>query len=145
MLALAGAGYAAYLEFFKKSEAVVTYQKFAEAVLHGQADAARGLAQGDAALAQVEKAMSDTGAARRMSQLMGSRYAILDEASSAGRRTIHAEQVVAWDPPGTTSAMGAVRVHHDHKVVVEKTAQGWKVVSFEDTVTGARDWKGQPL
>jgi hypothetical protein len=128
-----------------RSPAVKTYEQFAEAVLRGQEAEARKLIQGDAAGRDLDRHVQEVGMERRTSQLVGSSYRVGAERAAGGKVTVEATQVVRWDPPGATSAMGAVRITHAQRAVLEKTAAGYRVVAFEDKIVDRRDWKGQPL
>ena len=145
LLLLAGGGFAGYRGNLYKSPAVKTYERFAESVLRGQDGEAKKLVQGDAGQRDLDKHVREVGDERRTSQLVGSGYRIEAERLEGGRIIVEAKQVVRWDPPGTTSAMGAVRITHQQRAVLEKTAAGFRVAAFEDTIVDKRDWKGQPL
>ena len=147
LIALAGSGYAGYEVFYKPSAAVQAYRQFSEALLQGRNGEAKAYLSGEVAAGQFARVEEEVGRSRAINQLVGSSYKVQSESRTEGgnKRTIHAQQVVVWNPPGVSSAMGALRVYHDQKVVMEKKDGAWKVASLEDTVTGSRDWKGNSL
>jgi hypothetical protein len=143
---LAGGGYAGYRAFFHKSEPVLAYEHFTQALLRGRYDEARALAAGDAQ-ARFADLQKDVDTARHFNQLIGANYKVVSEKATDGGRksTIQALQIVKWDPPGNTSAMGSMAVYHDQHAVVEQRDGAWKIVTFEDKVTRTLDWKGNPM
>jgi len=133
VLVLAGAlGWWAYGKYFRDSEPVHAYKQFAEAWANGRPDQAAGLTAGpSASRAILEKSLYNLMGVP-VQHVHGVGFAIESEQPRGSSVIISAVQTVAYDPPGTTSALGgAAKADVRQTVEMTLTPDGWKVVAFE--------------
>ncbi|MEA2337599.1 MAG: hypothetical protein QOE82_1606 [Thermoanaerobaculia bacterium] len=121
------------------------YERFAEAILHRQFDAAAAMTTG---LTPAELERSGTqekaGAGPAMFQTLFPSTFRIDskEADSDGTVTLKSVQTVLFNPVGVESARPAMYLRMNQTVRLRKSASDWKVVSFEnvfdkmDSLTG---------
>ena len=135
-----GAALLAY-RYSLRAAPISAYEKFAEAWVRGNEEAALHLAEGEEAWRAVRRhprvglvpaVMVETihGVGEKIESL---------EKTDSGEWVIEAKQTVGFDPPGATSAFGGemAMIFH-HSVRLRKTPEGWKVVAFNPTLLETR-------
>ena len=113
------------------------YRKFAEEILHRRYDAAAAMTDGISA-ADLEKqgTQEKIGAGPQMFQTLFPSQFTIDshDTASDGTLTLHAVQLVRFNPAGVESAVRpAMMAKMNQTVSLRKTSNGWKVTSFENT------------
>ena len=129
---LAGAGWFGY-RFVVRMQQESCYRKVADAWAIGQTDEALRYAEGDAVRKSLEElTLRSLVDGRMIEAWRGVTYTI--ESSSkeeGGDVALEAKQRLAFDPPGSTSAIGgAMWVSFHHSAKLRRTSGGWKVVAF---------------
>lgn len=133
VLVLAGAlGWYAYGKYFRDSEPVHAYKEFARAWANGRPDQARDLTAGPSVdRTIIEKSLYNLMGVP-VQHVHGIGFSIESERPRGSSVVITAVQTVAYDPPGTTSALsGAAKADVRQTVEMTETDDGWKVISFE--------------
>ncbi len=133
LLVVAGAAYLGYRFFIGKSAAYQTYEKFAEALAWGRTEEALQYAD--------ESVLEDMGDAEHravagdmpVEHIHATDYQIESETKSAdGNVNLRVKQILYFDPPGVTSAIGgAVAAIFRQNAVLQKTGGTWKVIEFD--------------
>jgi hypothetical protein len=132
-LVLAGAlGWYAYGKYFRDSEPVRAYKQFAEAWATGRADQAAHLTAGPSVdRAIIEKSLYSLMGVP-VQGVHGVGFSVESERPRGSSVVITAVQTVAYDPPGSSSALGgAAKAEVWQTVEMTPTPDGWKVISFE--------------
>lgn len=142
VLGLIGTG--VYFLFIADSAAYTTYKQFSTALTRGDREEALKYAVDEDVLSgqgeDKTKTIGNTPAEART----GIRFAHESETRNPdGTVTIQATLSVSFDPPGVTSAMGAMTSKFRQTANLQKTDDGWRVASFEDEYLETRNWKGE--
>ncbi len=135
LLLLAGAAFLGY-RWFAGRGAYESYEKFAEAWVHGDRVAAAKWGDADTVRYAFErKAIRGTRSGSLIEAFRGTRYDVESRTSSPeGDVLLEVRQTILFDPPGVTTGIGGAMVTHFHDAAtVRKTAEGWRVVAFEPT------------
>jgi hypothetical protein len=145
-LILAAVAYGGYRLFVADSAAYQTYQKFAEALARGRSEEALKYTDD-------EEIISDAGDAEHNMQagyvpvehIHGTNYQLeSEEKMEDGKVRLKVKQVLYFDPPGTTSAIGgAMSAIFKQDVVMQKSSDGWKVVEFDSEFIEAKETRKQ--
>lgn len=136
LILLLGSSYFAYRSFWRAGP-VNAYKKFADAWLRLDNDGALKFADGAAIKRTLErKSRADLLNPQLVEAYHGVSYTIEKTSEGeSGEVIVEAKQVLSFDPPGITSAIGGAAVASFHHVAtLKKTEDGWKVVSFEPTL-----------
>jgi hypothetical protein len=133
VLLLAGAAWFGY-RWFGDYRAYQAYEGFAEAWVHE--DRVAAARYGDSASVQhafEKRAIRGTRGGAAMEALRGDRYEVESRTrTSDDEQRLVVKQTVHFDPPGVTTGIGgAMYAHFRHTASVRKTADGWRVVSFD--------------
>jgi hypothetical protein len=134
VLVLAAAlGWYAYGKYFRDSEPVHAYKQFAKAWANGRPDQARDLTAGPSVdRTIVEQSLYNLMGGIPVQNVHGVDFSIESEFPRGSSVVITAVQTVAYDPPGTASALGGVaKADVRQTVEMTETADGWKVISFQ--------------
>src|SRR6476619_5188482 len=107
VLGLVGAGVSYF--YISESPAYVTYKKFSTAMLRGKREDALKLASGPDVLSGQDEDRTQTIGYMPAEALTSIHYALESESKNAdGSVRVQAILTVRFDPPGATSAMGAM-------------------------------------
>jgi len=136
IVVVAAAAWFGYRWYDGSHAPVQHYIAFAEKILHRDFGGASMMTDGISA-ADLEKqgTQEHIGAGPQMfQQLFPSRYTIESQESAAdGTVTLHAVQLVYFNPAGVESAVRpAMLAKMNQTVAMRKTSSGWKVTSFEN-------------
>jgi hypothetical protein len=145
LLILAGAGYLAY-RHFSQAGPIKAYESFADNWVRSYNDQALKFAD-PAAMKTIpaEKSREYLLHSQLIDAYHGVRYSIQDLKEENGGVVLEAQQVLSYDPPGVTSALfGGMVASFRHVVTLKKTAEGWRVVSFEPTLIENREFRRPP-
>ena len=136
LIVLAVAAFAGYRYYSASSLPVRQYKRFAEEVLHRRYDAAAELCEGLTAADLAKLGTQERiGPGPQMFQtLFPSRYEIHSRGTGPdGVVTIHATQIVQFNPAGVESALRPAMYATLNQVVkLRKGSDGWRVTSFEN-------------
>jgi hypothetical protein len=136
LLVLTAGAYFGYTWLFGSAPARA-YERFADAWARGRTEDAMKLADGEPARRAIERRR--IGAVLRspwaIDAFHGARCSVVSTSRlPSGEVALEAEQKVAFDPPGATTAIGgAVIASFHHSATLRKTGEGWKVVAFDPT------------
>jgi hypothetical protein len=114
--------------------AVTAYERFAEAWMRGNKAEAMKLGEAEAVDSAFDKhALRGMPSGAIIDAFHGTRYTIESKTRSrGGDLQLEARQTILFDPPGAfTGIGGAMLTHIHHSATLRKTADGWKVVTFE--------------
>jgi hypothetical protein len=130
LLGLAWIGYRAFGEW----SAYRTYQRFAEAWVHG--DRAEALKYGteEAVTHPLERRnLRGTRSGVIMEAFRGTSYAVQSkDRSPDGGFELEVHQTIFFDTPGVTTAIGgAMWTRFRHDATVKHTEDGWRVTAFD--------------
>ena len=143
-LILAAIGAGIYFFFIRDSAAYATYQKFATAVARGDHDEALRYAKTPDVLGGEEQNRGQNTGGMPVDALMAIRYSRESEKKNPdGTVTVVAMQSVHFDPPGTTSAMGALISKYRQTATLEKSSGKWVVTALDSEFVETRNWKGE--
>lgn len=136
VVVLVAAAYAGYRWYEGSHGPVQRYIAFADKILHRDYSAAAAMTDGLSA-SDLEKQVTQEhiGAGPAMFQrLFPSRYTIESRDTAAdGSVTLHAVQLVYFNPAGVESAVRPAMIAKMNQIVaLRKTSNGWKVTSFEN-------------
>jgi len=144
LIILAAIGFGIYHFFIADSPAYIAYKHFANAVARGDKNEALLYASGEEILGGPEQNRYQTAGGMPVDAETGIGYKRESEKkNSDGTVTIQAMQSVHFDPPGTTSAMGAMIAKYRQTATLSKTSGKWIVTSFKDEFVELRNWKGE--
>jgi hypothetical protein len=144
LLVIAAVGFGIYHFLIADSPAYSTYKKFADAVARGNKEEALLYASGPEILGGPEQNRYQTAGGMPVAAETGIRYTHESETkTSDGSVTIQAMQSVHFDPPGATSAMGALIAKYRQTVTLSKSSGKWMVTSFKEEFVEMRNWKGE--
>lgn len=133
LIALAAAGFVAYRHATHESEAYKAYKRLCYTQLHYDFESARQIVHGREANAALDKAERGYYFAQKMGLLgthHGAGYQLESEKPAGEGVQLVVKQTVRRDPPGTTSAMGAVVLRYRHEATLEQHDGSWRVVAF---------------
>src|SRR5262245_16865653 len=109
LIVLALAGALVYYLFIADSAAYETYKKFSTALTRGNKDEALKLATGDDVLSGQEEDKTQSIGSVPAEARTGMGFTLESETKNPDdTETIQAVLTIRWDPPGATSAMGAM-------------------------------------
>jgi hypothetical protein len=144
LLALGAIGAGIYLLFIKDSAPYATYKEFSTAIANGSRDEALQLADGPDVLGGPEEIRGQTAGGMPVDALDAIRYSRESETKNAdGTVTVQAIQSVHFDPPGATSAMGAMTAKYRQTATLHKSDGKWLVSSIDSELLEVRNWKGE--
>ena len=144
LLIIAAVGFGIYYFFIADSPAYSTYKNFANAVARGDKEEALLFAQGPEIIRGPEQNRYQTAGGMPVAAETGIRYTHESETKNAdGSVTIQAMQSVHFDPPGATSAMGAMIAKYRQTATLSKSSGKWIVTSFKEDFVEMRNWKGE--
>jgi hypothetical protein len=144
LLILAAIGAGVYYFFIADSAAYVSFQKFSTAVARGDREEALRYAKTPEVLGGEDQNRGQNTGGMPVDALMGIRYSRESEKKNPdGTVTIVALQSVHFDPPGTTSAMGAMISKYRQTATLEKSSGKWVVTSLDSEFVETRNWKGE--
>jgi len=136
IIVAAAAAYAGYRWYDGTRAPVQHYIAFAEKILHRDFNAASEMTDGiPAANLEKQGTQEHIGAGPQMFQkLFPSRYTVESQETAAdGTLTLHAVQLVYFNPVGVESAVRPAMIARMNQTVgLRKTSSGWKVTSFEN-------------
>lgn len=142
VLILAAAVFAGYKLFIADSAAYQVYQKFAEALARGRTEEAAKYAEDESVVTDSEDAEHNMEAGNvPVQHIHGTSYQLeSEEKMDNGNIRLKVKQILYFDPPGATSAMGgAMAAIFKQDAVMQKSADGWKVVEFESEFVEAKE------
>jgi len=117
------------------SRAYAAYEGFAEAWAKEDRTAAEKFAAGADVVKHAfdDRALRGTQGGAAMEAFRGTNYAVESRAKEAdGAERLVVVQTIRFDPPGrTTGVGGAMWAKFRDEATVKKTAEGWRVTSFE--------------
>ena len=144
LLVLFAAAAGIYFFFIRDSAPYVAYKTFATALASGDRNRALQNADGPEVLGGPEELRGQTAGGMTVDALVGISYAHESERkNSYGTVTVVAMQSVRFDPPGATSAMGAMTAKYRQTAILHKSGGRWLVQSFKDDFVEMRNWKGE--
>lgn len=144
LLVVAGIVGAIYLVFIKDSAPYSTYKMFATAVAQGQSEEARRYTDASELTDSSDENRRQTAGGMPVEALDAVRYSHESETKNPdGTVTIQAIQTVRFDPPGATSAMGAMSAKYRQTAVLRKSGDQWKVTSIKSEFLEMLNWKGE--
>ncbi len=141
---IVAAAAAGYFFFIADSPVYSTYKKFATAVAYGHREEALEDADSEDVLGGPEENRGQNTGGMPVEALTGISYTRESEAkNSDGTVTVQAIQSVRFDPPGATSAMGAMTSKYRQTATLQKAGDRWLVTSFDSELLETRNWKGE--
>lgn len=133
-----------YFFFIADSAAYSTYKKFSDALAHGWREEALQYADSEDVLGGSEENRGQSAGGMPVDALTGIKYSLESETTNADESvTVTVIQSVSFDPPGATSAMGAMTSKYRQTADLKQTTDGWRVVSFNSEFLETRNWKGE--
>ncbi len=143
-LVIAAVAAGIYFLYIKDSAPYVTYKMFATALANGERDRALQYADGPEVLGGPEEIRGQTAGGMPVDALIGIGYSRESETKdSNGIVTVKAIQSVRFDPPGATSAMGAMTARYRQTATLHKAVDRWLVSSMKSELVETRNWKGE--
>jgi hypothetical protein len=142
VLILAAAVFAGYKLFIADSEAYRAYQKFAEALARGRTEEAAKYAVDESVVTDSADAEHNMEAGNvPVQHIHGTSYQLeSEEKVDNGNIRLKVKQVLYFDPPGATSAMGgAMAAIFKQDAMMQKSDDGWKVAEFESEFVEAKE------
>lgn len=144
LVTVVAAAAAGYFFFMADSPVYSTYKTFATAVAYGHREEALQFADSEEVLGGPEENRGQNTGGMPVEALTGISYALESETkNSDGTVTVQAIQSVRFDPPGATSAMGAMASKYRQTATLQKTNDRWLVTSLESEFLETRNWKGE--
>jgi hypothetical protein len=144
LLALIAVVAGIYFFFITDSAPYLAYKNFASALANGNKNQALQYADGPDVLGGPEEIRGQTAGGIPVDALVGVSFARESETkNSDGTVTVVGVESVRFDPPGTTSAMGALTAKYRQTAVLHKSGGRWLVQSFKDEFVEMRNWKGE--
>jgi len=137
---LAGAGWYAYVHYFADSGAVSTYKEFAEAWASNRTREVSDLISSSVMADAMGPQSFPKVLGEPLGQVRGVSFDVESETGSGTHVSVRAMQAVEFDPPGVTSIFGGASTASLSEVAeLERTADGWRVVSFSPSLASVRD------
>ena len=144
LVLIAGCVAGIYFYFIKDSEAYVTFKKFSIARAYGRREEAMKYADNESLIGGPEEIRAQWAGGMPVDALTAILYHLESQKENGdGGVTLSVIQAVRFDPPGATSAMGAMISKYRQTADLKKTAAGWRVVSFNSEFVENRNWKGE--
>ena len=144
LLVLVAAAAGIYFFFIADSPPYIAYKNFATAVASGDKNRALQYSVGPEVLGGPEEIRGQTAGGMPVDALVGIHYTRESETkNSDGTVSVIAVQSVRFDPPGVTSAMGAMTAKYRQTAVLHKSGDRWLVSSLKSDFVEMRNWKGE--
>ena len=133
-----------YFVFIKDSAPYATYKAFSTALANGDQQEALRYADAPEALGGVDENRGQTAGGMPVDALVGISYSTESETKNPdGSVTVTALQSVRFDPPGASSAMGAMTAKYRQTAILHKSEKRWLVSSVQSELVEVRNWKGE--
>ena len=144
LIILVAIGAGVYYFFIADSPAYIAYKNFATAVARGDRDEALRYAESPDVIGGEDQNRGQNTGGMPVAALMGIHYKRESQKkNSDGTLTIVALQSVHFDPPGATSAMGAMISKYRQTATLTKSSDKWVVSSLQSEFVETRNWKGE--
>jgi len=143
-LTIVAVGAGIYFFFIADSPAYKAYKSFSSALAYGDTEAAGEFTENTELLNGTDQNRYKSAGGMPVDALTGIGYKLESETKNPdGTVTVQAIQSVRFDPPGATSAMGAMISRYRQSVTMSKSADHWLVTSFQNEFLETRNWKGE--